>query len=663
MNHDIYLKLCEEIWRHNRLYYIDHAPEISDQEFDFLLKKLEKVEKEHPEWVFPGSPTRRIGETLTEGFQTEEHRTPMLSLTNTYSKEELFDFFKRVKKSSSQDEVAFCCELKMDGIAVSMHYKEGVLVKALTRGDGRKGELITQNARTIRSLPLSLPKQLSSSHLEVRGEVYMEKEVFAEMNRKKKQAGEPLWANPRNAAAGSLKLLDPSLAAARKLSVVFYGIEEKTFSLFSQFDTLSYLKKLGLPTVDKIKRCTSLDEIFAFLDEVEKIRPELPYDIDGVVVKVDDKYLQEEMGATEKSPRWAVAYKFQALQAETVICAISLQVGRTGVVTPVAELLPVLLAGSTIRRATLHNKEEVEKKDIRVGDHVLIEKGGDVIPKVVRVVLEKRLSHSEKWKMPSTCPSCGALLEEIPGQVAVRCPNLSGCSAQNHRRLMHFISKKAFAVETLGDKVMEQLLEKGFVKELADLFHLTAFELSLLDGFKAKSISNLLSSLEKAKKIPLARFIYSLGINHVGEVVAREIANAVKTVEGFLSISSKQLLEIQGIGEKVANSVEAFLRSAEQQKIVAHLLESGVKPISLEEKEIDKGHLFFGKTFVMTGTLKNYSRDEAKEAIRQRGGKVISSLSKKTNYLLVGENPGSKLETAKSLGVPTFTEEEFQRLL
>jgi len=658
-----YDELCEEIWKHNRLYYADHKPIISDAEFDRLLNRLEEIEKEHPEWVTPSSPTQRVGEQPTKGFQSVEHSVPMLSLANTYSKEDIQDFIKRVQKLEGGRETSFCCELKMDGIAVTCIYEEGIFIKGITRGNGKKGDDITTNLRTIQSLPLKLYGKDVPNRLEVRGEVYMPHAVFHKLNEAKEEAGEEPWANPRNAAAGSLKLLAPKLVAKRGLAVKFYALADiDGLPVKTQFETHQFLKNHGLPILREVALCHSFDEIWKFADHVNALRLKLAYDIDGIVIKADSLASQRRMGATGKNPRWAVAYKFAAEQAETVIEDITVQVGRTGVLTPVAELKPVFLAGSTISRATLHNQDEIKRKDIRVGDSVMIEKGGDVIPKVAAVIEEKRPPGTKPWHMPKTCPSCGSPVHKIEGEVAVRCLNSEECPAQNLRSLIYFASKQGMDIEHLGEKVVEQLVSLGFVKTPSDFFKLTEEELSHLEGFKEKAITNLLESLEEAKNVPLSRFIMALGIKYVGSGTAELIAAKVGDIEGLLNVDYDDLIRIDGIGEKVAESVIDYLDDPENVDEIEEMIDAGVNPEKVEVVSYS-GHPFDGKTFVLTGTLENYTRQSAAALIKERGGKVSSSVSSKTDYVLAGENAGSKLDKAEKLGVNILDEPAFEKML
>ncbi len=664
MSYEAYRRLVEEVLEHDRRYYLDARPIISDYDYDQLVKKIEAIERQHPEWVTPASPTQKVGGGALKGFKQAVHRIPMLSLSNTYSEEELEEFVLRVEKLLGRKQVHFCCELKMDGVAVTVRYEKGLLSQALTRGDGQKGDDITSNMKTVRGLPLKLKGKQIPDDFEVRGEIFMTHEVFEALNREKQRLGEEPYANPRNAAAGSLKLLDAKEAARRTLSVVFYGIaEEKNTVVDTQFDCHLYLDQLGLPVFDAPfrKRCSTLDEMLAFADRVEQQRHLLPFDIDGIVIKVDELRYHDRLGSTNKSPRFAVAYKFAPQRALTRVREITLQVGRTGVITPVAELDPVFVSGSTIARATLHNQEEVERKDIRVGDFVFIEKGGDVIPKVVSVDLKQRAASAPVWKMPSQCPSCGSPLVFSEEEVAVRCPN-GRCPEQQMRRIIYFASRDAMDIEHLGEKVVEALFKKGLIKRSADIYALTAEQLYTLEGFKDKAVSNLLESIQKSKTVSLPRFILALGIKHVGEAVAHSLALVAGSIEHLAQMNQDALEQIPGIGSKIAASVSSYFKEEEYVKEIHDLLLLGVKPEPVQlTRRTD--HLFFEKVFVLTGSLPTYSRSEATELIEQRGGKVTGSVSKKTDYLLVGDEPGSKWEKAKALGVTILSEEEFNHLL
>ncbi len=644
---------------------MEAKPVISDYEYDQLVKKLEEIEKQHPEWVSRSSPTQRVNEGVSKGFKQCAHTIPMLSLSNTYSREELEDFVKRIEKLLGRSHSVFCAELKMDGVAVTVRYEGGVFSQALTRGDGRKGDDITENMKTVRSVPMKLAGSHIPDFLEVRGEVFMPHKVFEALNDEKREAGLELYANPRNAAAGSLKLLDSKEVAKRHLSAVFYGVaDEINPPVDTQFECHKYLKKIGLPVFDEHfrKRCSDVDDILKFADTIEEKRHGLPFDIDGIVIKLDAFKYHDELGVTGKSPRWAVAYKFAPEKALTRIHDITVQVGRTGVLTPVAELEPVFLAGSTISRATLHNQEEVERKDIRVHDWVVIEKGGDVIPKVVEVDKKRRPHTTHSWKMPKTCPSCGTRVIVSEEEVAVRCPNSKDCPEQQMRRIAYFASKSAMDIEHLGEKVVEQLFTKKLVRRPSDIYALTADDLSKLEGFKEKSIQNLLESIDKSRTVSLERFILALGIKYVGEGTAEVLAENCGSIEKLSLMSVEELKELEGVGGKIAHSVAEYFKDPENVKEVHLLLMMGVKPHGVKVVR-RKDHAFSGKTIVLTGALQNYTRDEASALIKECGGKVTGSVSAKTDFVLAGEDPGSKLDKAKELKVKVISEHDFEKLL
>ena len=658
-----YEELCERIWQLNHAYYIESAPKVSDFDYDLLFQKVQEIEKEHPEWILPSSPTQRVNESLTTGFQSVEHRVPMLSLGNTYSKEEIEEFIQRVQKLVIKQEVSFVSELKMDGIAVSVTFENGIFVRGATRGDGKQGDDISANLRTISNLPLQLTGMNLPRFLEIRGEVFMPYEVFERLNRKKIAEGDQPWANPRNAAAGSLKLLDSRETAKRGLSIVFYGIGESSdLSLTSQAEIAPFLHSLGLPVLDESTLCHSIDEIWEFTERVREKRKTLPYDIDGVVIKLNDLKEQQRLGVTGKNPRWAIAYKFAAEQTKTRIHAITVQVGRTGVLTPVAELDPVFLAGSTISRATLHNIEEVERKDIRVGDSVWIEKGGDVIPKVVRVDMASRSPNAVAWKAPTICPSCGASVVYSEDEVAIRCSNTKNCPEQQIKRLCFFVGKQGMDIDHLGEKVVMQLVEKGFVKKFSDIYRLNGFQLAQLNGFKQKSVDNLLTSIERSKNVSLEQFIMALGIKHVGVGTAGLLVARAGNLEALSQLTEEELIQIEGIGGIVAHSLREYFNDSGHLTEIKELIELGVKPRTIEVSQY-LDHPFKDKVFVLTGSLEKYTRGDAATLIKERGGKVAASVSKNTDYVVAGNEAGSKLEKAHSLGVRVLSESEFIQLI
>ncbi len=657
-----YIKLCNEIDEHSRRYYIENAPLITDQEFDRLFAVLLAIESAHPEWIFSGSPSQRVGTDISSGFFTVAHTVPMLSLANTYSPAEVREFLDRMERLLHTKVITYETELKMDGIAISVRYEKGILVRAITRGDGLQGDDITSNIRTIRSLPLSLKKPFPVV-LEARGEVFMPKKVFESLNREQAAEGKPRFANPRNAAGGSLKQLDPQIAANRKLAISFYGIAEiSAQSPATQFEALQTLRQLGLPIVGEFKLCSSFEEIMAFAERVGKSRKELPFEIDGIVIKVNDLSAQKKLGVTGKNYRWAVAYKFAATREETSVRDITVQVGRTGVLTPVAELEPVFVAGSTIARATLHNEDEVRRKDIRIGDYVFVEKGGDVIPKVVEVNVEMRPPNTVPWHMPEVCPACGTAVVRTVDQVAVRCPNALGCPAQSLGRLIHFVGKGGMDIDHMGEKILAQLVEKGFVTRVSDIYSLTAEQLAELKNFKEKAIHNALASIEKSKDVSLDKLIMALGIKHVGAETADLLANKAGNLETITQMTEMELLAIDGIGPKVAASILSYFADQDNLEEIARLLLRGVKPRTRKVRGF-QDHPFYGKTFVLTGGLQNYTRDGAAALIKERGGKVSGTVAKSTDYVVAGVDPGSKYEKAQKLGVTILSEAEFLRLL
>lgn len=658
-----YIKLIEELLEHDRRYYDENKPVISDYEYDLLVKEAEAFEKKHPDLALPNSPTqKRVSEALTEGFKQGEHVTPMLSLANTYSQDELQSFIDRVHKLLEKKDVLFSAELKIDGTAISVRYENGVLKRALTRGNGRVGDDVTANIKTIQTLPLKLTPPFPAT-LEIRGEVFMNLKTFSELNNEREEEGLEPWANPRNAAAGSLKLLDPKEVMQRKLNAFFYGIAEPDGFARSQFEVHTLLKKFGIPVCaeEHFAKCRNLADIIAFADRIQKERSKLPFEIDGIVIKVDDLSYHKLLGVTGKSPRYATAYKFAPEQAYTRINDITVQVGRTGVLTPVAELQPVHLAGSTISRATLHNQDEIHRKDIRIHDWVVIEKGGDVIPKVVKVDFSKRPNDSKPWTMPRNCPVCSKPVHHEEGEVAVRCINRH-CPAQKLRQIIFFAGKNAMDIEHMGEKVVEQLVAKGLVKRLSDIYKLQDHDLAKLDGFKEKSIENLRKSIEASKKCTLARFIMALGIKHVGSETAELLAEYALSLNKLIKLTKEELLDLEGVGEKVANSVLEFFDDPHNLAEIELLLSYGVTPEKSSVKRI-QGHAFAGKTFVLTGSLENYSRDEASTLIKERGGKISSSVSKNTDFVLAGSEPGSKYDKAKKLHVVILSESEFQKML
>ncbi len=657
-----YLKLIDQLRHHDFLYYIKCQPEISDYAYDQLYRKLLDTEKKHPSWVIPSSPSQSIQDSSHSGFKQKLHTAPMLSLANTYNQEEVEEFIHRVKKGLEKEHVEFCCELKMDGLAVSIRYENGVLVRALTRGDGKTGDDVTHNMKAIATLPFRLKGDSIPKVLEIRGEVFMPRSIFRKLNEEKKRKNEELYANPRNAAAGSLKLLDYKEVYARGLQVVGYGIiEDSDHQVDSQYLVHDRLKSLGIPSFHSEHRlkARSLQEIFEFADRIEKERPTLDYDIDGIVIKLDRIKWQDQLGFTAKIPRFAVAYKFHAEKAETVIEAVTFQVGRTGVITPVAELKPVFLAGSTISRATLHNFDEVKRKDIHIYDQVVIEKGGDVIPKVVEVNRAKRPKQAEPVQEPSLCPSCHHRLQKDHELVALRCLNHEDCPMQNLRKLIYFASKDGMEIEEMGKKVVEKLVESGKLKSFSDFFLLEQEDFLELPGFQEKSARNLYERIQKAKKTTLPKLLGAIGIPHVGKQMADLLAEKFEGLDQLGLASREELLSIEGVGEKVADAILDYFQDAGHKKELKRLIEFGVE-IQLPKKKTNrKESLFLDKTVVLTGTLQHFKRKEAEDLLKELGAKVSASVSKSTDYVIYGEEPGSKLDKARLLNVKTLSESEF----
>jgi DNA ligase (NAD+) len=654
------VRLREEIEEHNRRYYEEAAPTISDHEYDKLYRELADLEARFPQFAAPDSPTQRVGGKPLQAFAQITHRVPMLSLDNTYSEEEVADFYRRMQKLLPNEKIPVVIEPKVDGVAVSLLYEKGRLRYAATRGDGTVGDDITQNVRTIKSVPAQL-KGSAPEVLEIRGEVYMNKHGFAKLNAERAEAGLPQFANPRNAAAGSLKQLDPSIAAKRPLGLILYGtglVEGAKLEKHSEL--FPWLKKLGVPTTERWWTADSIDEILAAIRELDQVRHDFVYQTDGAVVKVDSLGQREELGFTAKSPRWAIAYKYAAERVETKLLDILIQVGRTGVLTPVAALEPVTVSGSRVSRATLHNQEEIERKDIRIGDTVLLEKAGEVIPAVVGVRTELRSGKEKKFRMPTTCPECGRKLVKDPEQVAVRCVN-SQCPKQLKRRIEHFASRGAMDIEGLGEAMVEQLVRHKFVREISDIYDLDAEKLSQLERMGEKSISNLLGAIEQSKTRPLWRLIYALGILHVGTSASRALDNHFHSLDSLMKGTPEELQKIPDVGEVVGASIQQYFQESRNRKMIEHLQRAGLRLTSEKPKTVATPG-FKGTTWVITGTL-SQARDEIAEMIIARGGKVSGSVSKKTNYVLAGDEAGSKLEKAKQLGVAVLDETKFRKML
>jgi len=656
--------LRQVLHRHNHRYYVLDDPEISDAEYDRMMQELVALETAYPELASPDSPSARVGAAPLDKFESIAHSLPMLSLDNGFDDSDILDFDRRIKKNLDTDsDILYTAEPKMDGLAVELVYENGRLITASTRGDGIRGEVITANAKTIRTVPLVLLENKEvkiPAYLEVRGEVFMGLECFRRLNAEKLKAGIAPFANPRNAAAGSLRQLDPAVTAKRPLEIFCYGIGRSDISSDSHWETLEILKKLGFRINPLIRARIGIDSCLEYYRELGKQRQSLPYDIDGVVIKIDKYSWQLELGATSRSPRWAIAYKFEAMQESTRILSIDVQVGRTGALTPVAIMEPVTVGGVTVSRATLHNEDEIRRKDIRIGDTVLIQRAGDVIPEVVKVIVSARTGLESVFNMPSNCPVCAAAIYRDKDEAVLRCNN-SNCPAQIKARLRHFASKAAFDIDGLGEKLADQLVAKGLIASYSDIFHLNKEQVQSLERMGAKSAGNLIAAIEKSKKISFSRFIYALGIRHVGENIADILAGRFESI-AQLSDAPIELLEtIEGIGPEIAESIRHFFDQDENQKTVQRILESGVE-ILVKAKRF-KASPIQGISFVLTGTLEGMTRNEAKQMIEDAGGKVSSSVSRNTDYLVAGDDPGSKLERAKSLGVRILDKAEFLALI
>ena len=651
-------KLRKEIKYHEKKYYVDNDPQVSDHEFDLLVKELEKLEGQFPRLITPESPTQRVGEQPLEGFVSVEHRAPMLSLDNCYSKDELREFEERIKKIIPAQKIEYVSELKMDGLGISIIYRDGKYYQAVSRGDGLRGDDVTSNVKTIRSLPLTIN---APHEIEVRGEIYLPFKSFKKINQEREKKGEPLFANPRNAASGSLRLLDPKEVASRQLDVVLYSIFIKGKELLSQWENLKTLKDLGFKTNPFYRRCASLNEAISFYEEWCDRRDTLDYDVDGVVIKVNSTEQQKLLGSTAKFPRWSISYKFPARQATTKIEKIVIQVGRTGALTPVAMLEPVSLSGVTISSSSLHNQDEIKRKDIRVNDTVLIERSGDVIPKVVSVMKERRTGKEVKFRFPSVCPVCDSTTFKPEGEVISRCTNPS-CPARLKGSLLHFASRRAMNIEGLGESLVNQLLERKLVEKIPDLYSLKYEDLIELERMGPKSSKNLLDEIEKTKQRNLTRLIYALGIRYVGERTAQALAAHFKSLDALINASIEELTQIEDVGPKVAESVVFFFDQPENQELISKLKKAGLNfSMKSEEREGEKS--LEGQKFVLTGTLSSFSREEAKEIIEELGGTVTSSVSKNTYYVIAGGSPGSKLQKAQELGIPTLDEKGFLKLV
>lgn len=657
-------ELRETVEYHNYRYYVLDSPVVSDAEYDELMKELIRLEEAFPSLQSLDSPTQRVGAEPLEEFGTLEHSLPMLSLANAFTYEEIEEFHRRVLKTLSPHvRVEYILEPKYDGLAIELIYKDGLFVAGATRGDGFKGEDVTQNLRTIKAIPLRLIKSSkpTPSYLEARGEVIMLKRDFFELNRKRQEAGEPLFANPRNAAAGSVRQLDPKVTASRPLDIIIYGfgkVHDGSFS--SHWQLLQTMKSWGLKVNPSLRRTDNIKEVFSYCERIQDEREEYPYEIDGVVIKADSLEQQRILGATSKNPRWAVAYKFPAQEVETVVKDIICSVGRTGAVTPVAILEPVAVSGVIVQRAALHNQDEVERKDIRIGDHVMVRRAGEVIPEVVMPIKEKRTGKEKKFQMPERCPICGSRVVRPEGEAMARCTSYN-CFAQLSERLFHFASKRAMDIDGLGEKIIEQLIQEGLVKNPADLYFLKKEQLLPLERMAEKSAQNLINSIDKSRHTTLSRLIHALGIRHVGEHTAEVLSQHFGSLNALMRASLEELVEAEEIGPIVAKSIHSFFVHEENRQLMERLLKGGIRIKEVEKAP--RGGPLQGKTFIFTGAQSHYTRDEASRLVEERGGRVVDSISRKVDYVVVGLEPGSKFQKAQKLGLKILNEEEFKALM
>ncbi len=655
-------KLTAELKEHNYRYYVLAQPVISDYEFDMMLEKLQKLEAEFPEFADPDSPTQKVGGDLTKEFKTVKHRYPMLSLGNTYSKEELSEFDERVRKGLGRDDFEYVCELKFDGFAISLHYENGALTQALTRGDGVQGDDVTTNMRTVRNLPTRLHGDFPPS-LEIRGEVFMHRAAFERMNAEREAEGLTGFANPRNSAAGTIKMQDSAEVARRPLDVFLYNLLADGAEYRLHFENLQKAKSWGFPVSEHLRKCRNLEEVMQFIERWDAARHELSFDIDGVVIKVNSYDQQEELGYTAKTPRWAIAYKFKAEAASTILESVTYQVGRTGAITPVANLKPVFLAGTTVKRASLYNEDQIGKLDLRIGDTVFVEKGGEIIPKVTGVDLSKRKPDARPLEYATHCPECGTELVRREGEALHYCPNASGCGPQLRGRVVHFIGRKAMDIDSMGAETVDLLFDQGLIANYAGLYHLQYEDLIQLERMADKSVRNLLEGVEKSKEIPFERVLFGLGIRMVGETVAKKLARRFGSMDALSEASYEELIAVDEIGGKIAEQVIAFFADEKNREVVADLKASGLQ-MEMEESEGPKSDVLAGKSFLVSGVFGKFSRDELKASIEAHGGRNVSSVSSKLNYLIAGDKMGpEKLKKAESLKIPIISEDDYLEMI
>ena len=655
--------LTQQVNYHNDLYYQKHRTEISDFEFDQLLAELENLEKQFPNLRQPDSPTQRVGGTITKEFESVTHQYPMLSLGNTYSEEDLRDFDGRVAKGLAGAPYDYFCELKFDGVSISLIYEDGLLTKAITRGDGVRGDNVVANARTIRSLPLRVSAKNRPARFEVRGEVFLPKKEFNRLNKELEDVGEETYANARNTASGTLKLQDSAEVARRKLDCFAYYLLGENLDIDTHEEAIHQIEKWGFQVSPTYRKCQNIDEVLTYIHHWEKRRSDLPLETDGVVIKVNSLAQQQQLGFTAKSPRWAIAYKYKAESIATRLNGVTYQVGRTGAVTPVAELEPVFLAGTTVKRASLHNANEITRLDLRIGDFVFVEKGGEIIPKVTAVDLDRRPPNLHPLQYTRTCPECGTTLVREEGEAAYYCPNTTGCPPQIKGRIEHFIQRKAMDIDSLGEKTIDQLFALGLVKTPADLYDLKKEDLLKLDGFKDKSASNILAGIAESRKVPFEAVLFAIGIRYVGKTVAEKLARHFGSMEKLQTATLEQLLEAPEVGEKIAQSVVQFFHDGRNREEVARLRKAGLH-LEVEQRVAPVSQVLGNKSFVISGVFRNYEREQLQDLILANGGRVLSSVSGKLDYLLAGENMGpAKREKAEKLGVQIISEEDFEHLL
>jgi DNA ligase (NAD+) len=654
-------QLRKELHKHNHLYYVINDPQISDYEYDQLLKKLEKLENQHPEFDDPNSPTKRVGDDRDQRFEQVAHQYPMLSLANTYNEQELRDFNNRICKAIGE-KFTYVCELKFDGVSISLRYENGKLSKAVTRGDGTQGDDVTANVKTIRSIPLSLPAGDYPEFFEIRGEIYMPKDGFLKMNERRAENGEKTFANPRNSAAGSLKLIHSSAVAKRPLDCFLYYLMADNLPAPSHFDNMQKAMKWGFKVPDTMKRAANIDKVLEYIHYWETKRHDLPYEIDGIVIKVDELDLQDKLGFTAKSPRWAISYKYKAEQALTKLNSVTYQVGRTGAITPVANLEPVFLAGTTVKRASLHNQDIINNLGLHEGDMVYVEKGGEIIPKITAVDESQRPANAKPVEFISNCPECGTELVRREGEAAHYCPNENHCPPQRKGKFVHFIGRKAMNIEWLGEETIQLLINQDLIETIPDLYELKAEQIARLERLGEKSAQNIIESIEKSKKVPMNRVLFGLGIRFVGETVAKTLAKNFQTIEDLSKATEEELIAIDEIGGKIAESILLYFSNEENIRLINRLREHGLQLTSQAEQKT--GGALDGLKIVATGKLENFSRDEIKDTIEAHGGKAVSSVSAKTDLLLAGENAGgTKLNKAQALGVRIVTEREFLEMI